>query len=204
MTFHLVITGDIIHSRKYDSSEWLPQLEQALKLYSTDFDVFRGDSFQAELPLSNLFSSIFYLKSVIRQKEGMDVRMGIGVGEISYRDSSIKKTSGEAFVNSGKALDSLNKESLAFISPWEELDEQINLILTLSTRLVDQWTANMAEAVQMVMNHPDKSQLEITQLLKRTHQSQVSRELNKANYTKLDQVIQYCTKQLASYVDKSA
>jgi len=56
----------------------------------------------------------------------------------------------------------------------------------------------------MVMDHPDKSQLEITQLLKRTHQSQVSRELNKANYTKLDQVIQYCTKQLTSYVDKSA
>ncbi|MVZ66863.1 hypothetical protein GQF61_13455 [Sphingobacterium sp. DK4209] len=204
MAYHLVITGDIIHSRKYESGEWLPQLEKALKQYTTDFDVFRGDSFQAELPLDKLFSCVFYLKSVIRQKEGMDVRMGIGIGAISYRDSNIKKASGEAFINSGKALDSLSKESLAFISPWLDLDEQMNLILTLSTRLVDQWTVNMAEAVQMVMDYPDKNQTEITQLLKRTHQSQVSRELNKANYNKLDQVIQYCTKQLAIYVNKPA
>lgn len=204
MQYYIIITGDIIHSRKHESSAWLPQLEAALKQQTTDYDIFRGDSFQAEVPLDRVFHCVFYLKAVMRQIEEMDVRIGIGVGQVSFRNHTIKQSSGEAFFLSGKALDSLYKESIEFISPWADLNENLNLLLTLSTRLLDQWTINMAETVQKMMEYPEKNQLEITQLLNRSNQSQVSRELNRANYPKLNEVIQYCTKELARYVNKPA
>ncbi|VTP98071.1 Uncharacterised protein [Sphingobacterium daejeonense] len=97
----------------------------------------------------------------MRQFEGMDVRIGVGVGQVDFIDKDIKKSTGEAFILSGESLDSLTKESLEFRSQWKELDESINLILTLSTRLTDQWTANMAETVQAAMDNPKANQTEI-------------------------------------------
>src|SRR5690606_29454989 len=117
-----------------------------------------GDSFQAEVPIEACFQAIFYLKSEMRQLEGMDIRIGIGVGQVDFIDEDIKKSSGEAFVLSGQSLDGLSKESLEFKSQWKDLDERMNLILTLCTRLTDQWTPNMAETVQAAMDYPNANQ----------------------------------------------
>ncbi|MCT1532608.1 MULTISPECIES: hypothetical protein [Sphingobacterium] len=201
MKYHVILTGDVIHSRSYEASEWLPKFERGIKRYAKSYDIFRGDSFQAEVSLEDCFKALFYLKAEMRQFEGMDVRIGVGVGQVDFIDKDIKKSTGEAFILSGESLDSLTKESLEFRSQWKELDECINLILTLSTRLTDQWTANMAETVQAAMDNPKANQTELTRITGKKHQSQVSTELGKANYTKINQVIDYCTKELKRYVN---
>ncbi len=201
MSYHVILTGDVVHSRSHEAKEWLPKLEHGIKKYALTFDIFRGDSFQAEVPLGSCFQAIFYLKAEMRQLEGMDIRIGIGIGKVELLDKDIKKSSGEAFIYSGQSLDSLNKESLEFKSRWKELDEGLNLILTLSTRLTDQWTPNMAETVQAAMDYPEANQTELTKIIGRKHQSQVSTELSKANYSKINQVINYCTKELKRYVN---
>jgi len=201
MEYHVILTGDVIHSRSHDATEWLPKLEGGIKKYALSYDIFRGDSFQAEVPVENCFQTVFYLKSKMRQLEGMDIRIGIGVGKIDFIDQDIKKSSGEAFILSGESLDNLTKESLEFKSNWKDLDECINLILTLATRLTDQWTTNMAETVHAAMDNPKANQTDLTKIIGRKHQSQVSTELGKANYSKINQVIEYCTKELKRYVN---
>ncbi len=201
MQYHVILTGDIIHSRSYVSDEWLPRLEEGLRKYAKTFDIFRGDSFQAEVSVENCIRMIFYLKAAMRQLEGVDVRIGIGVGEIDVMAKSIKKSSGEAFVLSGQALDNLSKESVEFRSRWNELNEPMNLILTLATRLTDQWTTNMAETVHSALDNPQSNQIELTKIIGRKHQSQVSTELGKANYIKINQVIDYCTQEIKRYVN---
>jgi len=201
MKYHLILTGDVIHSRKHEVAKWLPILEQSLTKYAMSFDIFRGDSFQAEVQLDQVFIAIFYLKAALRQLEGMDIRIGIGVGQVTFQTQDIKKSTGEAFILSGESLDSLTKESLEFRSPWTELNETINLLLTLSTKLSDQWTVNMAQTVKASFDYPNANQKELTKIVGRKYQSQISTELNRANYSKIKQVIDYCTKELNKYVN---
>src|SRR5690606_663468 len=200
MENRIVITGDVIQSRSHGAHEWMPLLEHAITKYTGTFDIFRGDSFQAEVTADQVFESLFYLKSSLRQLEHMDVRIGIGVGNITFRGDDIKKSSGTAFIRSGEALDMLQKESLALRSDWSKLDERVNLILTLSTRLTDQWTPNVAQTVQAAMDHPKASQTQLSKIIGRTHQSQVSTELRRGHFSKILEVINYCTNDLLRYV----
>lgn len=199
MNKHIIITGDVIHSRSHAVGEWMPMLEQSLKRYASNFDIFRGDSFQAEVPFSKVFEAVFHLKASLRTFEQMDVRLGIGMGAISYPDSDIKKSSGKAFVYSGEAFDQLGKETIAFKSEHTELDAQLNLIMSLSALLLEQWTVNLSETVLAAIENPSANQIELTQVIGRKHQSQVSVELSKANYPKIQQVIQYCTQVIEKY-----
>ena len=201
MSIHAIITGDLINSRKYDTSLWLPILEEALEKYSTSFSIFRGDSFQMEVSLDKLFESVFYLKASLKSIDGLDVRFGIGVGTVIYEDLDIKKSTGDAFIFSGESLDHLGKESIAFKSCWSGLDELVNIILSLSVKLVDQWTVNMSETVKATLDYPDLNQIDLAKKIGRNHQSQFSKELNKSNFGKIQQGIQYCTQELLRYAD---
>jgi len=201
MSFHSIITGDLINSRTVETSLWLPVLEKSLEKYSTSFSIFRGDSFQLEVKLEDLFECLFYLKASLKSIEGLDVRLGVGVGSIVYADLDIKRSTGDAFIFSGESLDELGKENLSFKSYWATLDECVNLILNLSSRLVDQWTVNMSETVKATLEYPELNQVDLAKRIGRNHQSQLSKELNKANFGKIQQVIQYCTQELLKYAN---
>ena len=84
---HVIIIGDLVNSRSLHSSTWLNVLEEALTKYSKKFDIFRGDSFQAELQLENCLDAIYYIKSRIKSLENLDVRIGLGIGGIDYVDN---------------------------------------------------------------------------------------------------------------------
>lgn len=191
-----IITGDIVDSRSKDIKEWLPILDSALRHYSENFDIFRGDSFQAEVQLDQSIEALFYIKSRIKSLGDIDVRMGLGIGGISYIDSHIKKSSGEAFIYSGEAFESLNKDLILVKSKWPGWDESTNLILSLAMEIANKWTTNMAETVAETLRSPDANQLELAKRLNKKYQSQVSTELTKASWAKLSKAIKYCTDQL--------
>ncbi|NGM73175.1 hypothetical protein [Sphingobacterium sp. SGL-16] len=193
---YAILTGDIVGSRRADIQRWLPVLEEGLKHYSNNFDIFRGDSFQVSVPIDRCIEAVFLIKSNICTVEPLDVRIGLGIGEISYWDEHIKNSSGEALINSGEAFDTLDKNLIYVRSPWADWDEPTNIMLQLATELAKRWTVNMAQTVSAQIKNPQVNQNELARLLNRKYQSQVSTELGNANWQKIKMTIDYCTKEL--------
>lgn len=196
MQLHAIITGDIVDSRSKDIKEWMPVLESALADCSNKFDIFRGDSFQLMVGLEQSIHALFYIKSRIRSLGHLDARMSLGIGEVDYMDDHIKNSSGEAFVRSGEAFEMLNKDLIQVRSPWEDWDESSNILLSLCAEIANKWTVNMAETVAESLRHPEANQQELAKTLQRKHQSQVSTELTKASWSKINKAITFCTEQL--------
>lgn len=196
MNTHAIITGDLVDSRMVDSTIWLPVLEDTLGKYSVKYDIFRGDSFQAELDLTTCLERIFYIKARLKSIGNIDVRIGLGIGSIEYNNDHIKNSTGESFIYSGKAFDFLKKELFAVKTAYEEWDILTNTMLLLAVELASKWTVNMAETVAAYLEYPNYSQQQLGTLLKRKYQSQVSTELTKANWVKIKSAIDYCQKEL--------
>lgn len=196
MGLYAIITGDIVDSRSKDVREWMSVLESTLAYCSDRYDIYRGDSFQLMVDLDKCIELIFYIKARIKALGNLDVRIGLGIGAVDYLDKHIKNSSGEAFVLSGEAFESLNKDLIAVRSPWKDWDEASNILLSLCVEIANKWTINMAETVAETLQYPEANQQELAKRLQRKHQSQVSTELTKANWSKLNKAIMYCTKQL--------
>ncbi|WDF70617.1 hypothetical protein PQ465_09630 [Sphingobacterium oryzagri] len=190
-----VITGDIMKSRSELPEIWLPILEQALATYAVRFDIFRGDSFQLELPVDQALTAAFYIKAAMIEV-GLDVRMGIGIGEKDYDSSHVKTTFGSALVYSGEAFDELKKETLYLKSANEEINALCNMVLPLLGELTLRWTANIAETVKVALKNEHVNQVDLAKLLKKKYQSQVSTALQKAGFNKIQHALDYCTRQL--------
>ena len=193
---YAILTGDVVNSRKADIQKWLPVLEENLHYYSNNFDIFRGDSFQVAVPLEQCIEALFLIKATIRAIEPLDVRIGLGLGEVSYWDAHIKNSAGDALIRSGEAFDALDKNLINVKSPWSEWDEPTNIMLNLATELANRWTQNMAQTVATQIKNPDANQSELAKILKKKYQSQISTELGNANWHKIKVTIDYCTKEL--------
>ncbi len=195
-----VITGDIIHSRKVKPAIWLPLLEEALQKYglkNKKWKIYRGDSFQLEVEISKLFEAIFYIKSNIKAQKLLDVRMSIGIGEKTHKGKDIMTSNGTAYIYSGEAFENLKKQTILIKTCWDELDEQLNLILGLAVSIVEKWNPNISKTVVSALNNSNLTQSELAEKLDKK-QSQISHELRKANYEEIQKTIYYCTKILSA------
>src|SRR5690606_27189643 len=124
-----VITGDIIDSQKTVPESWLKQLKEILSQYGkekTDWEIYRGDSFQLILSKKESMEAVLLLKSAMKSI-GVDVRMAIGLGEIDYKSPKVSESNGSAFVNSGRKLESLKKETLGIQTPNEKFNQRYNV-----------------------------------------------------------------------------
>ena len=196
-----VITGDIIRSRKANPEEWLRRLKKELKPLGRSprfWEIYGGDTFQVRVtdPLQALQVAI-KIKSGLKTIKAIDVRMAIGLGEISYEASRITESNGTAFVNSGEKFELLKKEkiNLAIKSPWEEFDNELNLYLKLSLIIMDKWTTNGAEMVQISLDNPTLSQEKLGKLLS-IKQNAISNRLKRTNLETLMEVNELYKKKL--------
>ncbi|MGY3052353.1 hypothetical protein ACVWYG_000543 [Pedobacter sp. UYEF25] len=183
-----IITGDIIGSRKI-KEPWLLSLKAALKYVSkknSDWEIFRGDSFQLEILASNALWAAIYLKACIKVNKAADARMGIGLGTINKVKGKITEASGDAFVHSGNAFDGLklSKVNLAIKSEYEDFDEEMNVTIKLALVAMDSWGTATAEVVKYAMENGDLLQNELAILSGRT-QSSVSEALKRARFNEL-------------------
>jgi hypothetical protein len=188
-----VITGDIINSTQRAPTLWLPTLKSALGEWGSepsDWELYRGDSFQLRLsnPL-HLMDAAVWIKAAIRTHSGLDVRMGIGVGEISYRAERITESNGTAFIHSGEIFDQLGKmdQHIALQTPWPALDKEVNITLRLALIPMDRWTSTSALTVLEVLKHPGLTQTELGSKLG-IAQNAVSTRLSRAH---LDAILQW-------------
>ncbi len=183
-----IITGDIIGSRKVKDS-WLLNLKNALKGISgqnNKWEIYRGDSFQVEVKPEDAIKTAAYLKACIRVNKPADVRMGIGIGEVKSKRKKLSESSGDAFVNSGIAFDSLKQArvNLAIKTDFADFDEEINVLIKLSLISMDSWGMVAAEMVKLALENENLLQNELAAISGRT-QSSVSEALKRAHYTEI-------------------
>lgn len=118
-----VITGDIVNSNSLSDEAHqicLQQLEQTISILVDEFnaqgDVFRGDAFQVFVPdpKHTLRAAILLRLTLMTCVKGADARVSIGIGEYNQLESELRKTAkGEAFVLSGRELESIKEQRLA-------------------------------------------------------------------------------------------
>jgi hypothetical protein len=132
------------------------------------FEIFRGDSFQGLIPQPQLallvaiiirahlrtYEPSFGLRSHLNSGKPIlhaysDARIAIGVGTIRYNANKITESQGDAFLKSGNSFDKLSKEKerLAIVTPWENVNSELAVSCTLADALVSRWTASTAEAM---------------------------------------------------------
>lgn len=192
----VVLTGDVVESRSVNPNIWMPELEAALSHFSKKYDIYRGDSFQAEVSLNDAFISVFYVKAAMRSVK-LDVRVGIGIGHKEVDNIRVKNTFGTALLRSGEAFDSLKKDTILTRSGNEGFDEMCNVMLLLAAELCARWTPTVAVTMRAALLSEEINQKELAIQLNKKHQSQVSRELQRAGFAKLKNAIEYCTKKLS-------
>lgn len=183
-----VITGDIINSRKLPEG-WINRLKSALtnlKGKEKKWEIFRGDSFQIELDANDALLNAIYIKACIKTLKKGDVRIGIGIGKKSINSLKVTEANGEAFINSGIAFDNLKttKVNMAFVTPWQEFDEEINLYLRLALIAMDNWGPVAAEMVKYAIENENVKQDKIAEISGKS-QSSVSEALKRAYYTEI-------------------
>ena len=200
-----IITGDIVGSRKIKDS-WLLSLKTALKVVSgqnSKWEIYRGDSFQVEVEPENAIRAAAYLKASIRVNKPADVRMGIGIGSIKNKRKKLSESSGDAFVNSGAAFDSLKqaKVNLAIKTDSADFDEEINILIKLSLISMDSWGVVAAEMVKLALENNNLLQSELAAISGRT-QSSVSEALKRAHYTEIMEMDRLYRKKLNQMILK--
>lgn len=179
-----VITGDIINSRNVHPKLWIPILKGVLNKYGiepTQWEIFRGDSFQLELLPEEALLACLLIKSTIKTTKELDVRLAIGIGEKTYSSEKITASNGSAFINSGECFESMKKSILAIKSLNSEFDIQMNLLLDLAQLTINNWTQKSSEIVKISIENPNSTQSELAVLVNKT-QSTISESLKIAGY----------------------
>ena len=194
-----VITADIINSREVSPEIWLNTLKITLQSIGEEYtawEIFRGDSIQIMIEPEKALEVAVLLKSAIKQIPSIDIRIGIGIGDITYQSEKVTTSNGSAFVNAGEAFDGLKKRTLAIKTPWQDFDKVINIMLNLATLTMDNWKPAMAEIVYKQLENPESKQIEIAQILNKK-QSNVSYSLKKAGYEEIKDCLRFYKQQIA-------
>jgi hypothetical protein len=200
-----VITGDIINSRKSDPRLYLKLLKEELNEFGKSpgyWEIYGGDSFQLQIddPLNAVIVAI-RIKAAIKLLKPLDVRIAIGIGDISYRSSKITECNGTAFINSGEKFKRLKKEKqkLAIKSEWQDLDEILNLCLKLGMIAMDRWSVVSAETVALALSEPQASQEDLGKMLK-IKQNAVSNRLARAHFDEIMEINELFRNKLHSLI----
>ncbi len=189
-----IITGDLINSRLVDPNEWMPALKKVLKQYGKEpknWEIFRGDSFQLNTKPEDALMAAFLIKAEIKQWKDLDVRIGIGIGEITYQAAKITESNGTAFLNSGDCFEDLKKQTLAIKTPNKDLNGTLNLMIELASLTIDRWTETAAKLVKLKIENPTANQKDLANMLNKTAQGTISEGLKRGGYDEIQKLLNY-------------
>ncbi len=194
-----IITGDIINSREGKVENWLNPLKEVLNYYGkepTNWEIFRGDSFQLSITPEKALLAAIHIKSVIKQTKLQDVRIAIGIGEESYGSSKITESNGSAYVRSGDCFESLKKQTLAIKSSNEQFDQLFNIMLSLSLLTANNWSSTVAKAIKTAIENSDKNQKNLAKILHKS-QSSISEALTRGGFEEIMHMNSYYQSQIS-------
>ena len=131
------------------------------------------------------------IKAEIKQWKDLDVRIGIGIGEITYQAAKITESNGTAFLNSGECFEDLKKQTLAIKTPNKELNTTLNLMIELASLTVDRWTETAAKLIKLKIENPTANQKDLANLLNKTAQGTISEGLKRGGYDEIQKLLDY-------------
>lgn len=190
-----VLTGDIVNSRAYEPEEWIDILKPFFQQFGdspVDWEIYRGDEFQLRVAGEKALETAIRIKALVKQVKQLDVRLGIGVGEESYRGSRVGESNGPAYQRSGKTFESLKKQdrTMGIATGKEAFDRALNLMLDLALDIMDAWSPVSAEVMALVLAAPETSQ-EALALQLNIRQSAVSQRLKRARKDLVFELLSY-------------
>lgn len=195
----VVITADIVNSRRVKGSYWIELLKKELLKFGEeyrDWEIYRGDSFQMVLASSKALEAVFHIKAAIKQVSSLDVRMALGLGGVDYRAERVLESNGLAFVYSGECFEQLKKQNLMIKSEDEELDARLNLMFSLVGLVTDYWKPVTAEIIHKRLEYPDLTQQELTERMGKKSQSTISEGLKRGGYDEIKSLMYYFETQM--------
>jgi hypothetical protein len=179
-----VITGDIINSRNSKTFGWIDSLKTILSFYGkepADWEIFRGDSFQLMLEPERALLAAFHIKAVMKAVDSLDVRMGIGVGDVAHQAARITESNGEVFVLSGSCFEGLKNQTVGVKTSDPQVDKPLNVMLRLARLVTDDWTSVVSHVIRAKIEHPQRNQKELAALLRKS-QSSISDALKRGGW----------------------
>ena len=195
-----VITGDIVNSRKGETTEWLPLLKEIINNYGVfkkNWEIFRGDSFQLSLSPEKALIAAIHIKAGMKFYKVLDARLAIGIGEEDHNTGKITEANGTAYVRSGEGFESLKKQNLAIRTSDPDTDELLNLLFSLALLTMDNWTPLVADLIKFSLENPDKNQRELAELLERSPSS-INEALKRGGFDELMELNEFYKKQVAN------
>ncbi len=186
-----VLTGDIINSRKVNSEDWLPKLKDYfIKLTNNveKWEIYRGDSFQLQVNIEEALITAVCIKALIKTNPKIDVRISIGIGDVSFKGKKVIESYGTAFINSGEAFEKLKNNTLIIKTPFKEIDNYFNPIFKLLSFIIDNWKPVTSETIFYALMNRDLLQKEIAERLGKD-KTTVNRALKRGAYEEIIEII---------------
>jgi hypothetical protein len=169
---HAVLTGDVVRSTSIeaDYNEKLQDIAEEIRRHvdrSLQMEIYRGDSFQGVVidPQKALEVSML-MRAGLRRNSRMggaamddiwDARISIGIGTIDKtkqdRKTKVGLLGGDAFVRSGKALDSMKKDKalLKITTGANELDDEFYASCAMADAIIGRWSIEQSEAIYLYL-----------------------------------------------------
>jgi len=200
-----VLTGDIVNSQKFTENDNQVLLDSIKAIFveiakerdiELPFEMWRGDSFQVIVEKPELAMEIAVLfRAGLRwktqgdeKKNGLwDARIGIGVGDISFRATTVASSNGEAFILSGSAFDLIDKSrySLNVLTSWNEVNSEMGVSTVLADVIISSWSKKQSEAIYQYMLY-NRNQTDLAQQLDITQPALQKRLNENGNYYRLE------------------
>ena len=188
-----VITADVVKSSLLSKDE-MKFFQEKIESYK-DKDIvikprfYRGDSFQLAVNTKDaLLLAIKFRMEIKQWKEQNDVRISIGIGEVSQWNDDVLLAGGNAFERSGKNLDNLKETGLNIIivTGNAELDDELETYCYMADEFIKNQTAVQATLVFQMLN--GIQQIEIAKMLG-ISQPSVSKSLKAANWKLIERFL---------------
>ncbi|WP_017258283.1 hypothetical protein [Pedobacter arcticus] len=193
-----VITGDIIDSKKVKPEIWQQRLKEYFSTTTKDatkWEIYRGDSFQIEVPVEKALEVALCIKSLIKSSSLIDVRMSIGIGDKSFKGKKVTESSGTAHINSGESFEKLKNHTLIIKSPFLEFDEYFNSILKLVSFISNSWKPATSETIFFSLVNRSLMQKEIAKKLQKDNTT-INKALKRGAYDEMIEIVDLFAKKI--------
>lgn len=209
---HAVLTGDIVNSTGLEPSlekKLVKQLQGILANHKHEF--FRGDSFQSYInePCMALRLALLCRTAAIGLQPDQwpplsDVRISIGLGHVDSPVSTLATAKGEAFLLSGRALDSMGKSEgkLIIITENKMTNYTFGLMSDYINSVYKQMTPKQAVVIYELLL--GNSQQHVAEKLNRS-KSTISQHVTAGRWDEIENILKKYEEivQLISYDDRT-
>ncbi len=199
MNQQAVTTGDVIASTDFVERTALPHIlreafggvERRLGPPIRPFEIYRGDSFQGVVEPEHALLAATIVRTRLRavRLEGsprsgaLDARVAIGIGSVEHASTRVVESDGEAYRQSGRALDRMAraKETCRLRVEGPNVPAQVHITVQLLDAIVSTWSVPVAESAFIAMTETDLTQADMAKR-QGVSQSAVSQRLSAARF----------------------